>query len=172
VSIAVGIIFFAGDAVLLLVDSRYHESIGIITPIVVGYLFLFYYSVYSNYLFYLKKTILVSINTLIATTVNIAANYYFISRYGYVAAAYTTLVSFFLLFLLNYITAKIKYKYNIISLRQIFPGILIVGLSVVVSEFIGEMDHLYFRLPLKVLYMLSLLLILFYRTIKSRVSAN
>ena len=167
VSIAVCMILFAGDAVLLLVNDRYHESIGIIIPIIMGYLFLFYNTIYGNYLFYMKKTMMISINSVIATIVNIASNYYFISKYGYMAAAYTTLASFLLLFLLNYVTVRIKFRGAVLPLKNTFPGIIIVGLTVLVLMFIGRINQYYLQLIIKVLIMLAVLSAFFLPALRS-----
>ena len=64
---------------------------------------------YVNIEFYKKKTMGVSIATMIATALNIILNLIFIPmnpEYSYVIAAYTTLASFIVLFCLHYYMVK------------------------------------------------------------------
>lgn len=57
-------------------------------------------------LFMEKKTKYMSVIALIAALVNIGLNFYFIPKYGFVGAAFTTLISYFLSFLISYIISN------------------------------------------------------------------
>lgn len=59
---------------------------------------IFAYSLYVNIEHYYKKTPYITVNTIIAAASNIVLNFIFIPRYGYIAAAYTTLASYFISF--------------------------------------------------------------------------
>ena len=103
---ALGLTLFSEEALFIMASAEYHEAFHIIPLIVLSSLFIFLYQLCVNYTFYVKKNIWVSINTLISGGVNILLNYLYIPKYGYTAAAWTTLVSYILLFTLNYLTAR------------------------------------------------------------------
>jgi O-antigen/teichoic acid export membrane protein len=101
--VAVGLIFFSEELITLLVDDRYHEGLLIIPIVVISYFFFFLYTMYVNYAFYHKKTKNIALFTIIAGSVNIGLNYLLIPQFGYIAAAWTTLLSYMLLFALHYL---------------------------------------------------------------------
>lgn len=104
--IAIILILFTREIVQIISTKEYNESMPIIPIIILSYLFLFLYTIYANYSFYYKKSGAISLATVIATIVNIILNYIFIPKYGYVSAAYTTLVSYILLFLFHFLVTK------------------------------------------------------------------
>jgi len=103
---AVGLILFSKEIVSLMAAKKYHTALPIVPIIVIGYVGVFLYILYSSYSFYQKKTGLISLVTLFAGLINIGLNYWFIPIYGYFAAAYTTLVSYFLLFIFHFLNVK------------------------------------------------------------------
>lgn len=94
------------EAILLLGGSDYTDSIHIIPPIALAVYFQFLYSLYSNIEFYYKKTGKLALWTILAAIANVTLNYIFVPRFGYIAAAYTTLAGYLLLFVLHYLSAK------------------------------------------------------------------
>jgi O-antigen/teichoic acid export membrane protein len=122
---AIGISLFAVDAVMLLADKSYHVAIPLVPIIVLGYVFVFLYTLFFQYASYRKRTELISLSTFIAGFANIGLNYAFIPLYGYEAAAYTTLASFFLLFLLHYLNARFILKEKVLSLKNLAPNLLV-----------------------------------------------
>lgn len=104
--VAVILIFFSQEVITILVDKEYYEALSLIPIIIVSYFFFFMYTMYVNYAFYHKKTKNVAFFTIIAGCLNIGLNYLLIPKYGYAAAAWTTLVSYAILFILHYINVK------------------------------------------------------------------
>ena len=104
--VAVGLIFFSQEIITILVDNEYHEALSLIPIIIVSYFFFFLYTMYVNYAFYHKKTKAIALFTIIAGGINIGLNYLLIPEYGYIAAAWTTLASYVILFVLYYINVK------------------------------------------------------------------
>jgi len=103
---ALGLILFAKEIVLILVDVKFHESLKVIPIVVIGYVFHEMYQMYGMYPGYKKLTIYTSITSLSAGLLNILLNAIFIPRYGYLAGAYTTLISYLFMFFLAWIIAK------------------------------------------------------------------
>lgn len=102
----VGVMFVGPEVVKLLASSKYWEGISIIPPVVLANYIIFAYTLYVNIEHFYKKTPYITVNTLIAAGSNLILNYIFIPLYGYVAAAYTTLFSYLLAFVLHARYAK------------------------------------------------------------------
>mgnify|MGYP001575602378 CR=1 FL=1 len=122
--IALILVLFSREIITVLADIKYHAALEIIPIIILSYVFAFLYGIYLMYSEYRKKTWLISIATIIAAMVNIWLNYLLIPIYGYKIAAYTTFISYVLLFLLHYLTVKVILKENAIRLKVFIPGLV------------------------------------------------
>ncbi|MFC4322561.1 oligosaccharide flippase family protein [Litchfieldia salsa] len=100
------LILVAPEVVQILATKEYYDAIYLMPPIAAGIFFTSLYNVFSNVLLFYKKTKLIMIATLIAVVVNIGLNFIFIPIFGFVAAAYTTLLSYLILAGLQYIFMK------------------------------------------------------------------
>jgi O-antigen/teichoic acid export membrane protein len=103
---ALVLVFFAREIGEFLADESFHEGLKVVPAVVVGYLFFSVFFFYGRFIGYEKKTYYSSILIVTAGIVNIVLNAKFIPQYGYIAAAYTTLVSYLLLALLTWLVAK------------------------------------------------------------------
>lgn len=92
---------FGPEAIWILGGSSYEEACTVIPPILMGIMFQFLYSLYVNIEFYYKKTAGIAIWTVLAAVVNIILNILFIPYFGYVAAGYTTMIGYALMFMLH-----------------------------------------------------------------------
>ena len=151
---AIGLILFSKEIVSLMAAEKYHTALTIVPVIVIGYVGLFLYTLYTNYSFYRKKTGLISLATLFVGGINIGLNYWLIPIYGYVAAAYTTLVSYFLLFLFHFLNVKyILKEKDIISIGRILLNFGWIILAVLVFIFTNSCINIFIiSLILKVLF--------------------
>ena len=101
-------IALAPEAILIMGGKAYLSGIYCVPPIVLGVICQYIYTHYVNIEMHLKKTKYVSIGTIIAALLNIILNILFVPKYGYVAASYTTLISYIVLMGIHYfITHKI-----------------------------------------------------------------
>jgi len=140
--VAVFLIFFAKEIITVLADQSYHEALYIIPIIVISYFFLFLYSIYVGFAFFYKKTKNIATITITVGGLNIFLNYLLIPKFGYVAAAWTSLLSYIVLFILHYTNVKwiIKIK-NIISYKIfILPAMILVFMGLfntylIISDF-------------------------------------
>lgn len=126
-------ILIAPEILLLMGGSTYSAAKYVIPPVMVGYMFQFLYSLYVNIEFYLKKQKYIAVGTVFAAFVNIGLNAIFIPKYGFIAAAYTTLASYLLLFIVHFsIVMKLKsngwYDDRFI-LKLAICSLLLVGIS-------------------------------------------
>ncbi|MCY6370503.1 lipopolysaccharide biosynthesis protein [Clostridium ganghwense] len=121
------LIFISPEIVKIMSPKAYWDGLKIVPIVMISYFFIFLYSLPSNLEFYAKKTYLISIGTFGAGFTNIFLNYLFIPRYGYEAGAWTTLVSYVLLFIYHYIMAKIISEEKIFEIKYFIYSIVFVS---------------------------------------------
>nr|WP_288347551.1 oligosaccharide flippase family protein [uncultured Anaerostipes sp.] len=125
------LIMIGPEVYKFLADKSYWGGIKIIPPIVLANYMIFAYSLYVNVEHYYKKTKGVTVNTLIAAGCNIILNLIFIPIFGYVAAAYTTLVSYFVALLLHARCSK-KIEKKVLPFKIfIMPFLEILGITLI-----------------------------------------
>lgn len=128
------VILLGPEAVLLMGSKGYSEAAIVIPPVVGGVFFQIQYFLYSNVLYYYKKPRYVMVGSIIAALANLVLNYFCIKRFGYVAAAYTTLFCYFVQALIDYIAMRIVSKTRIYNL----PFIVILSAAMAsISIFSG-----------------------------------
>lgn len=94
------------EVLFLMGGKKYASAISVIPPVMIGYVFQFVFSLYVNIEYYSKKQPFIAMGTTVAAIVNIVLNLLFIPMLGYVAAAYTTLVGYIVLFMMHYMFVK------------------------------------------------------------------
>ncbi len=90
------LILFAPEAVKIFAPKEYFEAIYIIPAITGSVYFMFLFNLFANIEYYYSETKYVTIASLMAAIVNIVTNLIFIKLFGYLAAGYTTLISYIL----------------------------------------------------------------------------
>ncbi|MCT4593968.1 MAG: oligosaccharide flippase family protein [Anaeromicrobium sp.] len=129
------LIVFSKELIGFIAKRDYYEGVYMIPIVIIGYVFVFLYTIYTNYAFYYKKTILISMNTIIAGIINIALNCIFIPKAGYIAAAYTTLFSYVILFILHYFNSKYLIKARVVSIKIFMKPIIGIFFTMLVFYF-------------------------------------
>ena len=148
----VALILVAPEVVKILANESYWEGISIIPPVVLANYVIFAYSLYVNIEHYYKKTPYITVNTIIAAASNIVSNFIFIPKYGYVAAAYTTLASYLISFVLHSRYAR-KLEPNLYPLGQFMKPI--IQLLTVTVIFYAFKNQLVIRWLLMAVYIAS-----------------
>jgi len=125
-----GILVYAivllGPEILMIMGGRnYMEAKWVIPPVMIGVVFQFINSFYVNIEQYYKKQKITALGTVLASITNIILNYIFIPMYGYIAAAYTTLISYIILFIVHFIFVKRIKKSNIYDSKYNISFLLI-----------------------------------------------
>lgn len=100
--LTIGIVSVAPEALKILGTREYYDARWVIFPVALGTLMQFMYQNFNIIQLYYKKTIYTAIGSVSAALVNFTLNMVFIPRYGYIAAAYTTMISYGLLMLFHY----------------------------------------------------------------------
>lgn len=92
---------FAPEIIAILAPKQYYEGVYIIPSIAASAYFIAAYSMYMRVELYYKQTLFATICTSVAAITNLLLNWIFIRLFGYIAAGYTTLICYILLFLLH-----------------------------------------------------------------------
>lgn len=129
--------------VFLMAPESYYEAYVLIPILITGFVFLFLSNLFVAELMFHKKTLSVAVIIFIAAVINAGLNYYLIPLYGYFVAAWTTLLSYVVLFILNflYVTSLQKALFPllaIIKLFLIFFVLLVIGNVVEITSLIVE----------------------------------
>ena len=129
--LAVGCVAVAPEAVLLLGGEEYLSGLSAVLPLVIGVAVEFVYTQYVIIEIHQKKTYFVSLGTGIAAILNLCLNYMFIPKFGYVAAAYTTLASYVVLYIMHLIITRYALKIHIYQDRVVL--LIMVGMMICCS---------------------------------------
>lgn len=135
-----GLFLFAREIGIILADEKFHPGLSVVPIVVIGYIFFGMFTVYSRYLFYEKKTFYLSVVVLTAGILNIVLNALFIPEYGYVAAAYTTVVSYFVMFFLAWVTAKRISDQRITPLWMIWKPAVIMFVFIALVYYVNSLN--------------------------------
>ena len=98
----------------LLFGDKYNGSLYVIPPIAMSLLFQYFAQLFINIDFYCEEKLYLVFSSFVSAVVNIVLNYIFIPKYGFIVAAWTTLISYIIFALCGYITMNMaKKKHNI-----------------------------------------------------------
>ena len=106
------LIAFAPEAVRIFAPKSYYEAIYCIPPVAMGVLFLYSYDLFAKFAFYYERTTMIMLASIGGAILNIVLNYIGIKMFGYIAAAYTTLICYIAFDIFHYVLmTKICNKY-------------------------------------------------------------
>ena len=124
------IIIVSPELIKILGDREYWDSTECVVPVLIGGYFAFLYTLPSVIEYYYGKTKCIAAGTMLAAGLNILLNYIFIPRYGYIAAAYTTLVTYLLYFLFHSFFARKIHGSSVFRIGELLGismGVILVG---------------------------------------------
>ena len=136
---AVGIMLISPDIMMIMGGKPYMEAEYVMPPVMLGCVCQFVYTMYVNVEQFKKKTIGMAIASVSAAAINYGLNYVLIPKYGYIAAAYTTLVSFIWLLTVHMLLVRF------IGYSKTYPNkfiISVVGAAAVITVGINALYKL------------------------------
>lgn len=161
--IIIGVLLVVPEVVLVIGGKQYIKSIYCLPAMITSCVFLFIFTMFVNIEFYEKKTIGVSIATMIGTSVNIVLNLLLLPLYPencHIIAAYTTLIGYMVLLVIHYLIVKrmkmdhvydIKFILGVLGFVMVFAAAMNVlyGFAIIRWTFIfiyaGIMLYLIYR---------------------------
>lgn len=100
------LIVFAPEVIAIFAPPSYHAAIWVVPPVAMSALFIFSYDLFAKFEFYYERTKFIMLASVAGAALNVLLNAIFISRYGYYAAGYTTLVCYIVYALAHYLSMR------------------------------------------------------------------
>ena len=100
------VIIFTPEIILIMAGAAYYDAIWCVPPIAMSLLMTLYAQFFVNVEFYFEKKSYLVIGMMCSGITNVILNYLLIPMFGFVVAAYTTLLSFTMTVLINYFFYK------------------------------------------------------------------
>lgn len=138
------VLMISPELIRLMADESYWDGLYIVPWIFMANYFFFIYALEVNVEYACKRTGLIAVGTILSSLINIGLNLIFVPIYGYIAAAITTTISFYILFLFHYlITSKVLKKtvYGFVFHMQSTIYVLVIT-----GYFLVFQDSLIFRI--------------------------
>ena len=101
-SMTIGAILVSPEIVQILGTQEYYDAIWIVPAVAGSTYFTFCYGLFSNVEFYYGATKYVMIASMLGSLTNVILNFMLIPKFGFIAAGYTTLISYLLLMFVHY----------------------------------------------------------------------
>ena len=112
--IILGVIWYAPEIIIIMAGEKYASAIYVVAPVSMSLLLLFYCQLFINIEFYYEEKKMLVYGSVSAALINIILNAILIPRFGFVAAGYTTLVSYMVFAISNLYTMR-----KVLKRRQI-----------------------------------------------------
>lgn len=125
----VGLMALSPEIIYVLGGKGYEAGKLVAVPMIMDAFILFLYNIIVPSEYYTKKTTYIMTGTLIAAVINLLTNYIFIKKYGYIAAAYTTLFSYVCYLVLHIIISRRLAGFNVVNIGWIILTALIVAFT-------------------------------------------
>lgn len=157
--ITVGVICIVPDIFKWMLPETYYDALWVIPPVTAGAFFMFLYPLFGSVEFYYEENRYVTLASLIGAFVNIILNYIFIKIFGFIAAAYTTLICYVLFSICHYFFMKKTMKKRNIHIKIYdMKALFLIALFVIIIS-VGIVP-LYERYILRWGIVLTLVLVL------------
>lgn len=101
--ILIGIMLFGREVIWLFAGDRYMESAAIVVPICIGIFFNYLFQLFARIEEYYLHKMMIAAASMLCAALNIVLNLIFIKKYGYQAAAYTTMICYMAFCVVHYL---------------------------------------------------------------------
>lgn len=125
--LSIFLMLFAPEFVSFFAPKAYYEAIWVVPPVSLSVFFMYMYSLFSTFEFYFEKTKFISIATTVGAVLNLVLNYIFITKFGYIAAGYTTLICYILYAIAHYLVMRFVCLENKIEVFE-FKNLALISL--------------------------------------------
>lgn len=137
---------FAPEILTVFATSDYSSAIEAIPPIVVSTYFIFLYNHFCYVEMYFEKNIFIMVASIAAALLNVILNSVFIPIFGFVAAGYTTLISYMAFCSLHYFMYKRIVKQKKLKSFYDVKALLVISTAAVFITVVMKMIYNYIML--------------------------
>ena len=141
-----GVIALAPEIIHIMAGEKYMDAVWVVPPVAMSILLLYYADLFDCLLFFYEAKSFLTLAAIFSAIINVILNAIFIPKFGFVAAAYTTLASYLILAILDYVYMRV-----ICKKKNIDPDLYnIKGLAllVVILGFIGFLAMSLYNYPI------------------------
>lgn len=128
------VILLGPEVIKVLGSSEYSDAIWIIPPVSISGYLLFIYALFCNVEFYFEVQKYMTLFSVFAALINYITNKYFIAKYGYIAAGYTTLFCYLIFSISHFIIMNKTLEKNGIK-EKIYDGKTILAITIFMIVF-------------------------------------
>lgn len=165
------IIWYAPEIIIIMAGAKYEAAIYVVAPVAMSLLLLFYSQLFINVEFFYEEKQSLVYGSIGAAVLNIILNGIFIPFFGFVAAGYTTLISYIVFAGSNFYTMRsVLKKRNLPDNMYNYKALLIIFISFAISGFCGVL--LYKYIYIRVFITLAVLIVIFLEKDKFLITLN
>jgi O-antigen/teichoic acid export membrane protein len=125
--------------VLSISNDSYWIAKFVVPPIVLGTLAQYFYTNYVNVEIFCKKTPIIAIGSCASAGLNYILNAALIPRFGYIAAAYTTLASYLVLMIMHFIMVRFVLREKVYDDIFMFASMIVMmGVGYLFGNMYGD----------------------------------
>ena len=131
VVLTVGLLTISPELIIILGGKEYSAGQYVAIPMIVDAFILFIYNIIVSSEYYKNKTTYIMLGTMVAMVINLITNYVFISKYGFIAAAYTTLFSYMCYLILHIVISHKVVGFFVLELKFFLMELVIIILTAI-----------------------------------------
>jgi O-antigen/teichoic acid export membrane protein len=150
---------FSNEMILILGGENYVDGRYVVIPMIMDAFVMFVYSIIVVSEYHAQKTTYIMFGTIVAAIVNLITNYIFIKKYGFVAAAYTTLFSYICYLFMHIIITRKLLKCIVIPLKYVLIYSFVIIIMAIIDLYF--IDVLLIRLICCLIVAIPTLVILY-----------
>lgn len=161
-----GALLVMPEIVAVMGGNKYAGAINAIPPITISVFYMFLGTMCINTQYYFDKLLFGSITSVVSIVLNFSLNVVFVEKYGYIAAGYTTLVSYAVISISRYLYSLHLLKK--LKRDKLFNNKVVLGLCVY-SVILLPCCLLLYQYPVVrygIIFILILLLIVFHKQVE------
>lgn len=153
---------FAPEVIYIMAPPKYHEAVYVVPPVAASSFFTFLYNIFSILGLYYEKAKKIMIASVSGAVLNLILNAICLPVFGYIAAAYTTLVCYIFFSIAHYIIMKSICKEHKDAIK-IYDLKFIFLMSVVIIILTIAFSFTYKNIIIRYAMLAVLLIILFFK---------
>ena len=122
----IGLMLISPEIIMIMGGKQYYGARFVMPPVVLAMVCQYFYAFYFDTEYFYGETYIISLGTFIAAVLNLGLNFVFIPRYGYIAAAYTTLAGYAVMMIYHYCIVRFKLKKDFVFPTKWYLMIIIL----------------------------------------------
>lgn len=161
--LTVGMMAISPEMILILGGKKFAMGKYVAFPMIVDAFILFLYNIIVPSEYYKKKTTYIMYGTMVSAVINIITNYIFIRKYGFIAAAYTTLFSYICYVALHMFISYKLMGFHIIPMSEVFKMVIVISAAMAMD--LIAVDTILIRYAINIV-VLSVFALIMYTALK------